>query len=150
MSMKLQRSDSIDWQEKKISELLSESSLLSGEDDDDLLDHEWLGDTEEAESVRAKLYEIFLERSSVLFAATEQTNTVMLWLKHTVGFLLNKIENGKNSVSDRESLLAKIASLVETPKILKLERYMDLKVADFTDNVTTVDPNELLGIAPEV
>ena len=146
--MTLNRSDAVGWQEKKLGELLSESDLLSGNEDEELLDHEWLG--EKPVDVRNKLYEIFLERSSVLFSQTEHSNSLMLWIKHTVGFLLNKIEAGEVSTHDREGLLAKIASIVEMPKELKLDRYMDLKVADFTDNITTINPDELLGIAPQV
>jgi hypothetical protein len=90
-----------------------------------------------------------LERSAPLFAVTEQSsNTLVLWLKHSLGFLLNKIEGGEGTSHDRESLLATVVSLVQTPKALKLDRYFDLKVADFTDNVTTVNPDELLGVAP--
>ena len=44
----------------------------------------------------------------------------------------------------------KVASMVENPRELSLERYMGLKVHDFTENVTTVNPQELLGLAPEV
>jgi len=34
----------------------------------------------------------------------------------------------------------KVASMVENPRELSLERYMSLKLHDFTENVTTVDP----------
>lgn len=76
----------------------------------------------------------------------------MLWLKHCIGFLLNKIEEieGQQPEYDSDQLILKVASMVVNPRELSLERYMHLKVCDFTENVTTVDPNELLGLAPEV
>lgn len=76
----------------------------------------------------------------------------MLWFKHTIGFLLNKIEevDGQKPEYDSDQLIMKVASMVENPKELSLERYMSLKLHDFTENVTTVDPQELLGLAPEV
>ena len=40
--------------------------------------------------------------------------------------------------------IAKITSMVNSPPF-RLERYMGLKNADFTDDMTTINPNELLG-----
>lgn len=48
---------------------------------------------------------------------------------------------------DRLEFIGKIASVVENP--FKLDRYMSLKIADFTDDMTTIDPNELLGAGPQ-
>ena len=42
-----------------------------------------------------------------------------------------------------EEFIGKVASYIDNP--FTLERYMPLKLADFTDDVTTVNPNELLG-----
>jgi hypothetical protein len=95
-----------------LSDIISESDLFSQDNDEDLLDHEWLASEKNPVDVRNRLYEIFLERSSILFAVTEQTNTLVLWIKQTIGFLLNKIEDGEDSSYDRESLLATIVSLV--------------------------------------
>ena len=39
--------------------------------------------------------------------------------------------------------VGKVASTVQNP--FGLDRYMHLKNADFTDDVTTINPNELLG-----
>ncbi len=89
--------------------------------------------------VREKVYSIFLERSSVLFAA----DSTILWLKEVTGFLLDQIADGK---IDRLEFIGKMASVVENP--FKLERYLTLKNADFTDDMTTIDPNELLGAGP--
>ena len=58
-----------------------------------------------------------------------------------MGFLLNQIESSEDDlVSD---FIGKIASTVENP--FPLDRYRELKIADFTDDVTTINPNELLG-----
>jgi hypothetical protein len=114
---------------------------LRGEDD--LIDFEWLTDgANEAQvykDTREKVYSIFLERSSVLYAA----DATVIWLKEVAGFLLDAIEAGK---IDRLEFIGKIASVVENP--FKLDRYLSLKIADFTDDMTTIDPNELLGAGP--
>ena len=39
--------------------------------------------------------------------------------------------------------IGKVISIVENP--FTLDRYKDLKLADFTENITTIDPAELLG-----
>lgn len=67
----------------------------------------------------------------------------MLWVKETVGHLLNMIEAGSNSADMADEFIAKVTSLVQNP--FTLDRYMGLKNADFTDDVTTVNPEELLG-----
>lgn len=106
---------------------------------DDLIDYEWLTDGEDAQDfkdAREKVYSIFLERSSVLYAS----DGTLLWLKEVTGFLLDSLSDGK---LDRLEFIGKIASVVENP--FKLARYASLKIADFTDDMTTIDPNELLG-----
>ena len=96
-------------------------------------------DTQSDAHVRNKLYSIFMERSSILFANDQTT----LWLKETVGHLLNMIEMGSGSTDFTDEFIAKVSSMVDNP--FTLDRYMHLKIADFTDDVTTVNPNELLG-----
>ena len=80
-----------------------------------------------------------MERSSILFANDMTT----LWLKETIGHLLNMIEAGSGSTDMTDEFIAKVTSTVVNP--FHLERYMGLKNADFTDDVTTVNPEELLG-----
>ena len=80
-----------------------------------------------------------MERSSILFA----NDLTTLWLKETVGHLLNMIEAGSNSTDMTDEFIAKVTSMVVNP--FCLDRYMGLKNADFTDDVTTVNPEELLG-----
>jgi len=53
------------------------------------------------------------------------------------------IEAGSNSTDFVDEFIAKVTSVVDNP--FYLERYMGLKNADFTDDVTTVNPEELLG-----
>jgi len=73
-----------------------------------------------------------------------------LWLKETVGFALNVIDSETGELEQME-FVAKVASMVENP--FYLSRYYKLKNADYTDDITTVNPNELLGggqpVAPE-
>ena len=88
------------------------------------------------EAVRAKVFNIFLERSSILFASDE----TMLWLKEVIGFALNCIDEGE---LDPYEFAAKVTSMVENP--FYLDRCMHLKSADFTDDITTVNPQELLN-----
>ena len=66
-----------------------------------------------------------------------------MWLKETIGHLLNMIEAGSNSTDMADEFIAKVTSTVNNP--FTLDRYMHLKNADFTDDVTTVNPEELLG-----
>ena len=56
-----------------------------------------------------------------------------------IGFVLNKIDEG---ALDRDLLIGSISSLVENP--FYLSRYRFLKVSDFSDDITTINPNELL------
>ena len=95
--------------------------------------------TQSDAQIRGKLYSIFMERSSILFANDQTT----LWLKETIGHLLNMIEAGSNSTDMADEFIAKVTSTVNNP--FTLDRYMHLKNADFTDDVTTVNPEELLG-----
>lgn len=53
------------------------------------------------------------------------------------------IEAGSNSTDFVDEFIAKVTSVVDNS--FCLERYMGLKNADFTDDVTTVNPEELLG-----
>jgi len=41
--------------------------------------------------------------------------------------------------------ISKVISLVESPPPFVLERYSNLKIADFTEDVTTINPADLLG-----
>ena len=113
--------------------------------DEEPLAYPWLinvADDDDSKSdvdVRLKLYSIFMERSAVLF----NNDPTMLWFKETIGHLLNMIEAGSNSGDMTDEFIAKVTSLVTNP--FTLDRYMGLKNADFTDDVTTVNPEELLG-----
>ena len=89
--------------------------------------------------MRRKLYSIFMERSSILLA----NDLTTLWLKETIGHLLNMIEVGNNCTEMTDEFIAKVTSVVSNP--FYLDRYMGLKNADFTDDITTVNPEELLG-----
>lgn len=84
------------------------------------------------------VYSIYIERSSILF----QADLTLLWLKQIIGHLLNAIDNGE---IDQIEFISKVISLVSSPPPFLLERYSGLKIADFTEDVTTVNPAELLG-----
>lgn len=56
-----------------------------------------------------------------------------------IGFVLNKLDEGK---IDRDLFVAKVASV--TDNVFAFSRYRSLKVSDFSDDITTVNPNELL------
>ena len=66
-----------------------------------------------------------------------------MWLKEIIGHLLNELEIEDEQEDITEEFIGKVTSYVDNP--FTLERYMTLKLADFTDDVTTVNPNELLG-----
>ena len=55
------------------------------------MDYEWIStpDSSTFEQARQQVYNIFLERSSILFNNDE----TRLWLKQVIGYLLNKIES---------------------------------------------------------
>lgn len=53
------------------------------------------------------------------------------------------IEMSGNGTEMADEFIAKVTSFVVNP--FTLDRYMGLKNADFTDDVTTVNPEELLG-----
>eukprot|EP00347_Sterkiella_histriomuscorum_P013411 403364808 len=93
------------------------------------------------EEVLHKLFSIFVSRSSTLFSPDH----ILLWLKEVIGFVLNKLDDGS---LDRDLMIAKFTSLVQSP--FALSRYRSLKQSDFTDDITTINPNELLmGGGPE-
>ena len=64
---------------------------------------------------------------------------IFSWLKEVIGFVLNKLDDGS---LDRDLMNAKFTSLVQSPFFLS--RYKSLKQSDFTDDITTINPNELL------
>jgi len=41
--------------------------------------------------------------------------------------------------------ISKVISLSSSPPPFYLDRYADLKIADFTEDVTTINPADLLG-----
>ena len=41
--------------------------------------------------------------------------------------------------------ISKIISLAQSPPPFYLDRYINLKIADFTEDVTTINPADLLG-----
>jgi len=82
-----------------------------------------------------KLYQIFVARQSALFSPDH----ILLWLKETIGFTLNKLDEG---VIDRDLFIAKVTSMTNNP--FALSRYSSLRTSDFTDDITTINPNELL------
>ena len=130
------------YQSAKLADMLSHDLFSSLEEEP--LAYSWLmksegSDVESDVSVRRKLYSIFMERSSILFA----NDLTTLWLKETIGHLLNMIEIGGKGTEMTDEFIAKVTSVVINP--FHLDRYMGLKNADFTDDVTTVDPEELLG-----
>ncbi len=109
--------------------------------DQDFLCYEWVSEKEDSDhqqTVRQKVYSIFLERSSVLFAGDAN----LLWMKQTIGQLLNSIDEGK---IDQVEFISKVISLSSSPPPFYLDRYTDLKIADFTEDVTTINPADLLG-----
>lgn len=79
---------------------------------DDLIDYEWLTDGADSaqayKDTREKVYSIFLERSSVLYAG----DSTVLWLKEVTGFLLDALADGK---IDRLEFIGKMASVVDNP-----------------------------------
>ena len=64
--------------------------------DEESLQYEWICDSEkeDPEVVRQKVYSIFMERSSILF----NNDPTTLWLKETVGYLLNQIEAAEDDI----------------------------------------------------
>ena len=57
-----------------------------------------------------------------------------------IGYLLTTLDEGS---LDRDLLIAKFTSLTPVP-FCNLSRYRSLRQADFTDDITTINPNELL------
>jgi hypothetical protein len=54
---------------------------------------------------------------------------------------LNKLDEG---VLDRDLFIAKISSMVVSP--FALSRYRHLKTSDFSDDITTINANDLMGM----
>jgi hypothetical protein len=57
-----------------------------------------------------------------------------------IGYSLNKIDEG---VIDRDIFIGKLSSIVQSP--FSLSRYRQLKISDFSDDITTINANELMG-----
>jgi hypothetical protein len=83
-----------------------------------------------------KLYSIYVARSSTLFSP----DNVLMWLKEVIGYLLNRLDEG---ALERELVIAKFTSLTPMP-FCALSRYRHLRASDFTDDITTINANELL------
>lgn len=66
----------------------------------------------------------------------------MLWVKQTIGYLLNAIDDGQ---IDQMEFISKVISLSASPPPFYLDRYSELKLADFTEDVTTINGADLLG-----
>ena len=66
----------------------------------------------------------------------------MLWVKQTIGYLLNAIDDGQ---IDQMEFISKVISLSASPPSFYLDRYSELKLADFTEDVTTINGADLLG-----
>lgn len=122
---------------------------MTGEGDNELeSDYPWVLSEEEraklpekkqrevAEETLGKLYQIYVSRSSSLFTP----EPILLWLKEVLGYLLNKLDEG---AIDRDIVIAKYTSLVNKP-FCYLSRYRGLRTSDFTDDITTINANELL------
>jgi hypothetical protein len=60
-------------------------------------------------------------------------------MKEIIGGLLNMLDAG----TERDLIVAKLVSCCHLP--FNLNRYKNLIVHDFSDNLTTVDVNELFG-----
>lgn len=114
---------------------------LFAEVDSDMLDYEWVAapdaSPEQFQGARQHFYSIFLERSSILF----NNDATLLWLRETIGNLLNLIDDG---TLEPLEFVGKVQSLVDTVSFT-LDRYSHLKHSDFTDDVTTINPEELFG-----
>ena len=89
-----------------------------------------------AEETLNKLYNIYVNRSSSLFAPEH----ILLWLKEVIGYILNRLDDG---TLERELIIAKFTSLTGVP-FCNLSRYKGLRQSDFTDDITTINANELL------
>lgn len=94
-----------------------------------------------AEETLNKLYQIYVSRSSSLFTP----EPTLQWLKEVIGYVLNKLDEG---TLDRELIIAKFTSLTPNAPFCALSRYRGLKTSDFTDDVTTINANELLMGGP--
>ena len=77
-----------------------------------------------------------MSRSSSLFAPEH----ILLWLKEVIGYTLNRLDDG---TLERELIIAKFTSLTGVP-FCNLSRYRGLRQSDFTDDITTINANELL------
>lgn len=77
-----------------------------------------------------------MSRSSSLFAPEH----ILLWLKEVIGYTLNRLDDG---TLERELIIAKFTSLTGVP-FCNLSRYSGLRQSDFTDDITTINANELL------
>jgi hypothetical protein len=89
-----------------------------------------------AEETLNKLYQIYVSRSSSLYAPEH----ILMWLKEVIGYTLNSLDSGS---LDRELIVAKFTSLTGVP-FCNLSRYKGLRQSDFTDDITTINVNELL------
>jgi hypothetical protein len=81
-----------------------------------------------------KLFDLYVERSSTLYASAE----IGTWLKELAGFLCNEL----NTSLDRESTISYVLSVVHLP--FRLDRYTTLSKEYFSDDVTTIAPEELM------
>lgn len=90
------------------------------------------------EDMAHKIFNIFVERSSQLFADDD----TLMWLREVIGFTLNKIDAGE--ICEPELLIAQLQSGI-VDLHFSWKRYVQLKKTDFSDDQQIVAAQELLG-----
>ena len=83
-----------------------------------------------------KVYRLYVERSSSLYRAEE----TLAWAKEVAAYLLGRIDAGTIDPAEEATWLFSLSQLP-----FEIDRYKGLRVADFSDDVSTINPNELFG-----
>ena len=103
--------------------------------------YDWIQSEHEDESTLeetvSKIFTIFVERSSILFA----DESILLWLREIIGFTLNKIDSGE---IEADMLLAQLQSGIVESHFTWSRYRLTLKTADFMDDLSIVNAQDLM------
>ena len=90
------------------------------------------------EETRDKIFNIFVERSGALFSDDD----VLMWLRETIAYTLNKIDCG--DLIDRDLIIAQLQSGIVDIDFTWSRYRLSLKTADFMDDLSIVAPQDLM------
>ena len=102
---------------------------------------DWIG--ENLEQICEKIFSIFIVRSSQIYSDDD----TLMWLREIICYVLTYIDEG-DLCNTKDLLRAELMSGIVGQEF-KWDRYKNLKQADFMDDLSTINPQDLLGVGQQ-